>query len=433
MSSEINPVLTTTPSNREANYVLAVLFVVIMLNFLDRQVISIVAEPIKQEMGLSDKQIGLMTGLSFALFYTTLAIPVALLADKWHRSRIIAIAIGIWSVMTMLCGAASNFVQLFLARVGVGIGESASGPASHSLIADYFPPERRASAMGVYGAAVPLGAFIALAGGGWIVENFNWRVAFFIAGVPGIIVALVVWWTVKEPRGHVSLKEAFKPQPNQQTLKEALKELGSKPTYWHLVMAGVLIQFVSYGTAAFYGSLYVRVFGIGYGELGLKLGLMVAIAGMSGAWLGGKVGDKFDKDRPGVSLKIIAATFLLAVPCTFAAVNVGNINLSICLLGMTTFAATFYYGPNFSLIQSLAGDRTRAMAVAIYLLFAGLIGLGFGPIFVGAVSDYISGGDPSLEANGIRGGVAAIALFNIWTAFHFWRAQQLVTTGQSAQ
>ncbi|MFT7305656.1 MAG: MFS family permease [Candidatus Azotimanducaceae bacterium] len=426
MPPEKNLAPTTPPSAREANYVLGVLFVVIMLNFLDRQVISIVAEPIKQEMGLSDKQIGLMTGLSFALFYTTLAIPVAILADRWHRSRIIAIAIGIWSVMTMLCGTANNFLQLFLARVGVGIGESASGPASHSLIADYFPPERRASAMGIYGAAVPLGAFIALAGGGWIVENFNWRIAFFIAGVPGIVIALVVWWTVREPRGHVSLGEVFKPQPNQQTLKEAVKELWSKPTYWHLVMAGILIQFVSYGIAAFYGSLYVRVFGIGYGELGLKLGLMVAIAGMSGAWLGGKVGDRFDKQRPGTSLLIISATFLVAVPGTFAAVNVDNINLSIALLGLTTFAATFYYGPNFSLIQSLASDRTRAMAVAIYLLFSGLIGLGFGPIFVGAVSDYISGGNPALEADGIRGGVATIALFNIWTAFHFWRAHRLV-------
>lgn len=426
MSSENNSVPSFNPSTREANYVLAILFVVIMLNFLDRQVISIVAEPIKQEMELTDKQIGLMTGLSFALFYTTLAIPVAALADRWHRSKIIAIAIGVWSAMTMLCGMANNFLQLFLARVGVGIGESASGPASHSLIADYFPPERRASAMGVYGAAVPLGAFIALAGGGWIVENFNWRVAFFLAGVPGILVALIVWWTVKEPRGSVSLKEAFKPQPDQQTLKEALKELGAKPTYWHLVMAGVLIQFVSYGIAAFYGSLYIRVFGIGYGELGLKLGLMVAIAGMSGAWLGGKVGDKFDGQRPGTSLLIVAMTFLVAVPSTFAAVSVSDINLSIALLGMTTFAATFYYGPNFSQIQSLASERTRAMAVAIYLLFSGLIGLGFGPVFVGAVSDYISGGNPTLEADGIRGGVATIALFNIWTAFHFWRAQRLV-------
>ena len=426
MSSEVNLKEKINPSNREANYVLAILFVVIMLNFLDRQVISIVAEPIKHEMGLSDKQIGLMTGLSFALFYTTLAIPVALLADKWNRSRIIAIAIGIWSLMTILCGAASSFIQLFLARVGVGVGESASGPASHSLIADYFPPERRASAMGVYGAAVPLGAFIALAGGGWIVENFNWRIAFFIAGVPGLIIAVVVWWTVREPRGFIKIRDVFKQKTDQQTLKEALSDLWSKPIYWHLVMSGVLIQFVSYGTAAFYGSLYVRVFGIGYGELGLKLGLMVAIAGISGAWLGGKIGDKFDKDRPGTSLKIIAATFIFAVPSTFAAVNVSNINLSICLLGMTTFAATFYYGPNFSLIQRLAGDRTRAMAVAIYLLFSGLIGLGFGPVFVGAVSDYVSGGDASLEEFGIRTGVASIALFNLWAAFHFWRAQRLL-------
>ncbi len=430
MTTKKSAAQSKPPTNRESNYVLAILFVVIMLNFLDRQVISIVAEPIKQEMGLTDKEIGLMTGLSFALFYTTLAIPVAALADRWHRSRIIAIAIGIWSFMTIMCGAANNFLQLFLARVGVGIGESASGPASHSLIADYFPPERRAGAMGVYGAAVPLGAFVALAGGGWIVENFDWRVAFFIAGVPGIIIALIVWWTVREPRGSVSLREAFKPQPDQQTLKQAVVELWSKPIYWHLVVAGVLIQFVSYGIAAFYGSLYVRVFGIGYGELGLKLGLMVAIAGMSGAWLGGKIGDKLDKHRPATSLLLIAATFIIAVPSTFVAVNVANVNLSISLLGVTTFAATFYYGPNFSLIQTLAGDRTRAMAVAIYLLFAGLIGLGFGPLFVGAVSDYISGGDPALQADGIRGGVATIALFNLWTAFHFWRAHRLVKLGQ---
>ena len=413
------------PSESQANYVLAILFVVIMLNFIDRQVISILAEPIKQEMGLTDKQIGLMTGLSFALFYTTLAIPVAALADRWNRSRIIAIAVFVWSVMTMLCGAASNFLQLFLARVGVGIGESASGPASHSLIADYFPPEKRAGAMGIYGAAVPLGAFIAMAGGGWVVENFSWRVAFYIAALPGVFVALIVWFTVREPRGAVSLKSAFQPQPDRLTLADALAELASQRAYWHLVASGVLIQFVSYGTAAFYGSLYVRVFGIGYGELGLKLGLMVAIAGVSGAWLGGKLGDKLDPQRA-KALLIVACTFLVSIPSTFAAVNVANVNLSIALLGTMTFAATFYYGPNFSLLQTLAGERTRAMAVAIYLLFSGLIGLGLGPVFVGAVSDYISGGNPALEAEGIRGAVATISLFSLWTAFHFWRAQRCI-------
>ena len=423
-----------TNLERRANYVLAVLFVVIMLNFIDRQVISILAEPIKQEMGLSDKQIGLMTGLSFALFYTTLAIPVAALADKWHRSRIIAIAIGIWSVMTMLCGAAGSFTQLFLARVGVGIGESASGPASHSLIADYFPPERRSGALGVYGAAVPLGAFIALAGGGWIVESFDWRVAFYVAGIPGLIVGLLVWLTVKEPRGPVTLVQALKSRPDQPKLKEALAELSAKPTFWHLVMAGILIQFVAYGTAAFYGSLYIRVFNVGYGELGLKLGLMVAIAGVSGAWLGGKLGDTVDRRKPASSLVYVAGAFLVAIPSTFAAVNVASVNLSIALLGVTTFAATFYYGPNFSLIQLLASDRTRAMAVAIYLLFCGLFGLSLGPVFVGAVSDYVAGSPNATEADGIRAGIAAIAVFNAWTAFHFLRArhhmkQQLAPRG----
>lgn len=423
---------TQTTSNQmvnrdSANFVLGMLFIVIMLNFIDRQVISILAEPIKQEMGLSDKQLGLMTGLSFALFYTTLAIPVAVLADRWNRSRIIAIAIAIWSLMTMLCGAAQNFLQLFLARVGVGIGESACSPASHSLISDYFPPERRASAMGIYGSAVPIGAFIAYAGGGWILETFGWRVAFFAAGFPGLLVGLIVWWTVKEPRGAVRLRDALVRRDDQLTLKEAIVELWTQPTYWHLVAAGVLIQFVAYGIAAFYGSLFVRVFGIGYGELGLKLGIMVAIAGVSGAWLGGKIGDRLDGENRAKSLQLVAVIFLLAIPCTFLAVGASNVNIAMALLGVTTFASTFYYGPNFSLLQKLASDRTRAMAVAIYLLFSGLIGLGLGPVFVGFVSDYISGGDPALEADGIRGGVAYISLFNIWTAFHFWKAERLVS------
>ncbi|MEM9743281.1 MAG: MFS transporter [Pseudomonadota bacterium] len=418
------------PGATEANLVLAVLFVVIMLNFIDRQVISILAEPIKQEMGLSDKQLGLMTGLSFALFYTTLAIPVAAIADRWNRSRIIAIAIGIWSVMTMLCGAAQNFLQLFLARVGVGIGESACSPPSHSLIADYFPPERRASAMGIYGAAVPMGAFIAYAGGGWVVEHFDWRVAFFAAGLPGVLMAFVVLWLVREPRGTPALRDAFVRRPGQLTLREAVVELGSQRTYWHLVAAGILIQFVAYGIAAFYGSLFVRVFGIGYGELGLKLGVMVAIAGVSGAWLGGRVGDWFDRDGRATSLLIVAAVFLVSIPSTFAAVNASNVNLALVLLGVTTFASTFYYGPNFSLLQKLASDRTRAMAVALYLLFCGLLGLGLGPVFVGFVSDLISAGDATREAEGIRGGVAWISVFNVWTAFHFWRAERSVRTAR---
>ncbi len=413
-------------SAARANYVLAVLFLVIMLSFLDRQIIAILAEPIKQEMGLSDKQIGLMSGLSFALFYTTLMVPVAALADKWNRSWIISIAISFWSVMTMMCGLAQNFTQMFLARIGVGVGESASSPASHSLIVEYFPPEKRAGAMGIYGAAVPVGAFIAYAGGGWVVDNFDWRTAFIMAGLPGVFLGVLMWLTVKDSRGGMRLADAFKRRPNEMTLRQAITELSQKRAYWHLVAAGTLVQFVAYGTGAFYGSLYVRVFGIGYSELGLKLGIMVGIAGVLGAWLGGKVGDRLDQNSPARSLTIVSLAFLLAVPGTIAAVSVANVNLSIALLGLMTFAATFYYGPNFSLVQTLASERTRAMAVAIYLMISGLLGLSLGPLFVGAVSDFIAAGDPAREAAGIKGAIAITAFFNLWTAFHFWRAQKCV-------
>ena len=182
--------------SRRANYVLGILFVVMMLNFVDRQIITILAELIKHEMGLSDKQIGLMTGLSFAIFYTTLSIPVAALADRWSRSRVISISLAIWSIMTMLSGSALNFMQLLLARIGVGIGEAGSTPASHSLIADVFPPERRATALGILGMAVPIGSFIAFTTGGWMAENIGWRAAFFFAGVPGVLVAVLIWFTV---------------------------------------------------------------------------------------------------------------------------------------------------------------------------------------------------------------------------------------------
>ena len=408
-------------ASRRANYALAVLFIVTMLNFLDRQVISIVAEPIKRDLGLSDTQLGLMTGLSFAVFYTTLAIPLAALADRWNRSRIIGIAIAIWSLMTVLCGLAGNFVQLFLARVGVGIGEAGSAPASHSLIADLFPPERRAGALGIMGAAVPVGAFIAYAGGGYITEMFSWRAAFLLAGLPGILVALAIWFTVPDPRGKVSLAKAFQPAAGEVTLRSALLELSRKRAYWHLVAAGVLVQFVSYGLASFYGGLFVRVHGMNYGELGWKLGVMVGLTGGFGAWFGGKVGDIIGKRDPLMPLLVSGLVLALSAPGMIAAIHADNADLAIVLLGFPTFAATFYFGPSFAAVQSLAGDRTRAMAVAIYLLIAGLIGLGLGPVFVGSLSDFFANGTVALEASALQRALTVLALFNLWAGFHYWR------------
>lgn len=411
------------PKNSRSNYILAILFLVMMLNFVDRQVITILAEAIKRDMGLTDGQIGLMTGLSFALFYTTLAIPVAVLADRWNRSRIIAIAVAIWSVMTILCGLAGNFIQLFLARIGVGIGEAGSSPASHSLIADLFPPERRAGALGILGMAVPIGSFIAYTGGGWLVENVGWRIAFLVAGVPGLAVALLMWLTVPDPRGKPKLADAFKPRKDEVTLRMALAELSKKRAYWHLVGGGVMVSFVGYGLASFYAGLFVRVHGIGYAELGWKLGVMVALAGSAGAWIGGKVGDYLNVRMPAGSLFASAIILLTAVPGIYYAVYAETANMAFVLLAIPTFAFTFNYGPCFSAVQSLASDRTRAIAIAIWLLFAGLFGLGLGPVFVGFLSDIFSAGLAAAEGAGLQKSLAVLSLFNIWAAWHFWRAQ----------
>ena len=383
---------------------------------------AILAEPIKQDMGLSDQQVGLMTGLAFSLFYTTLAVPVAALADRWNRSWIIATAITIWSIMTMLCGAAQNFAQIFAARVGVGIGESANSPPAQSLIAEYFPEERRAVALGIYGSAVPIGAFLASVGGGWLVENFNWRVAFFIAGAPGILVGLIVWLTVKDTRPHGKLFKALEQREGEPTYSEALRELAKKPAYWHLVAGGTVVAFVAFGISTFYGSLYVRVYGLGYSELGLKVGLMIGIAGVLGSWLGGWIGTRLDKKRPGGSMPAVALVFLVAIPAVHAGVYAPSANLSFVLLSVLTFASTFYYGPTFALIQSLASDRTRAMAVAIFLLISGIFGIGFGPVLVGSLSDMIARGAPAAEAEGITGAIAITGYLSAWSAFHFWQA-----------
>lgn len=422
-----------------ANYALGLLTVVVLLNFLDRQIIAILAEPIKQDLGLTDAQVGLMAGLSFAILYTTLGIPIAWLADRWNRSWIIAISLAIWSGMTVLCGFAAGFWQLFLARVGVGIGEAGSGPASHSLIADLFAPEKRAGAFGVFGLGIPVGAFIAYGGGGWIVENFSWREAFIAAGLPGLIVALIVFFTLKEPR------KTTGPRPDGLPLKAALKELASKPTYWHLIVGATLVAFVAYGLAAFYGAFFVRIHAMGYAQLGLVLGALIGVSGALGAWLGGQTADYFGKRAVGGSLVAPGIVLIAAAPLFAYALYTDNKWVAILCLGAPTFAATFYYGPTFANVQGLARPESRAMAAAIFVFVTSLVGMGLGPVFSGALSDHFAAsqfdalglevgfgeacakGGPEefastcreVEAGGLRQSILILSLFNLWAAAHF--------------
>ncbi|MBI1186013.1 MAG: MFS transporter [Alphaproteobacteria bacterium] len=427
-----------TTSKGSAHYALALLTLVVLLNFLDRQIVAILAEPIKRDLNLTDSQVGLMAGLSFALLYTTLGIPLAWLADRWRRPQIIAISIALWSAMTVLCGMAGNFFQLFLARVGVGVGEAGSGPASHSLLSDLFPPERRAGAFGVYGLGIPVGAFVAYAGGGWIVENFDWRTAFVLAGAPGLIVAALVALTLKEPRRQAGSAPAPAPPPG------ALRALAQKSTYWHLVAGATLVAFVAYGFASFYGAFFVRIHGMGYGELGVALGVMVGISGALGAWLGGVVADRARKRAVGAVLAIPGIILIAAAPFFLAGLYIEEKYASIALLAAPTIAATFYYGPTFSSVQGLALPHTRAMAAAVFVFISSLIGMGLGPVFAGALSDTFAAqafaqvdarafadacalalgegraaGCAAAEASAIRSAIVTLSFFNLWAAAHF--------------
>ncbi len=421
-----------------ARYALGLLTLVVLINFMDRQIIAILAEPIKNDLGLSDGQVGLMAGLSFALLYTTLSLPIAWLADRWHRPRIIAIAIAAWSVMTVLCGMAANFVQLFIARIGVGVGEAGSGPASHSLLSDIFPPERRAGAFGIYGLGIPVGGFVAYAGGGWIVQEFGWRTAFIAAGAPGILIALLVALTLREPRTQSAQSSPHPPGAFQ----AAMRELAAKPTYWHLIIGATLVAFVAYGFAAFYGGFFVRIHGMGYAQLGLALGVMVGISGAFGAWSGGAAADYFGKRSVGAQLLVPGIILIAAAPLFAIGLYAPNKWIALTLFAAPTIAATFYYGPTFASVQGLAKPHTRAMASAIFTFITSLIGMGLGPVFSGFLSDTFTAqrfaaltgeafasacamGDArtdacaDAEAGGLRLALLVLSAFNIWAAMHF--------------
>ncbi len=418
--------IQTAQERRHANYVLAILFLVLMFNFIDRQIVGILADSIKADLGLSDTQVGLMTGLSFAIFYTTLSIPLAIVADRWNRSKVIAIAIAIWSIMTVICGLAANFIQIFLARIGVGIGEAGSSPASHSLIADLFPPERRATALGIFAMSVSIGSFVAFTGGSWLAENFGWRWTLVAAGAPGILISIIIWFTIRDPRGEKPISEAFKSKPGEVKLTDAIKELSRKWAYWHLIIAGAIVSFVAYGVQTFYFPVFSRIHEVPvseYSELGLKLGLMFLTFGSAGAYFGGKVGDYLNARTPGGSLLASAIIFIISIPFMYLALYADNLTTAILILGIPQFAFSFFFGPCFSSIQLLASDKTRAFSVSIWIMFSGLIGLGLGPLTIGILSDWFLA-NGATEATGLQQAVMIVSLFSILAALFFWLAQR---------
>lgn len=396
-----------------------VLLAVYILNFLDRQIVNILAEPIARDLKLSDAHIGLLTGLAFALFYTFLGIPIARHADKPSTNRVglISVSLAIWSGMTVVCGLAQNFVQLLLARIGVGVGEAGCTPAAHSLITDAVEPAKRASAIAFYGLGIPIGSLLGLIVGGLVADQWGWRVAFMIVGVPGILLAALLPMMIREVR-HTGVKSAGIAAPDF-TAFDALKEVFGTRAFLYIAIAASITAFLGYGKGVWALILFQRSHGLSAGETGLLLGVVLGVAGIIGTWLGGYLADRFGKIDRRHMLTTPAIGMAIAAPILFLGYWVGEWHVAIMLLFVPTILNMAYYGPTFACAHGLVRPEARAMASAVMLFLQNLIGLGLGPLLFGIASEMLK---PAVGVESVRYVLYGAAWLGLIPAFFFWRA-----------
>ncbi len=394
-------------SSKVAGYGLFMLTLVYAFNFVDRQILVILQEPIKNDMGLSDTQLGLLSGFSFALVYITAGIPIAYWADRTNRRNIITASLAVWSGMTALSGLAQNYSQLLLARIGVGIGEAGGSPPAHSMISDYYPPERRATAMAIYTTGLHLGILMGFIVGGLISEFFGWRIAFFSVGIPGVLLAVVFYFTVKEPpRGQwdESVNMAHKP-----SLGETLKHLSSVRSFWYLALAAGATSFAGYGNGNFAPSFLIRNHGFSVGEVGVVLAIFGGGGGMIGTFLGGYLTDRLGVRDRRWYVWLPAVAGIIALPMGFPYLLLDNTTVVIGLMFFVTLFLNTYMGPVVATCHALVPPSMRAMASAVLFFVLNMIGLGLGPLTVGVLSDLYM---PHFGNDGLRYAMLTVGLLS---------------------
>ena len=394
-------------SSKVAGYGLFMLTLVYAFNFVDRQILVILQEPIKNEMGLSDAQLGLLSGFSFALVYITAGIPIAYWADRSNRRNIITVALAVWSGMTALSGLAQNYTQLLLARIGVGIGEAGGSPPAHSMISDYYPPEKRATAMAIYTMGVHLGILMGFVVGGIVSQIYGWRVAFFSVGIPGVLLAVVFFFTVREPargRWDSAVAEVAKP-----SFKETMAHLASVRTFWYVALGAGMTSFAGYGNGNFAPSFLMRNHGFTVGEVGVILALLGGGGGMIGTFLGGYLTDKLGVGNRRWYMWFPALAGVLAVPLGFPYLLLDNTAVVLVLLFFVTLCLNTYMGPVLATAHALVPASMRAMTSAVLFFILNMIGLGLGPLTVGVLSDLYQA---SLGTDSLRYAMLTVGLIS---------------------
>lgn len=426
-----NPAITS--GNRLAvtnpKVMLFALLLVYILNFLDRQIVNILAEPIKRDLGLSDTQLGLLAGPAFAVFYAVLGIPIARYADRAGTNRVwlISLCLAVWSAMTAICGVAQNFLQLALARVGVGVGEAGCTPAAHSLIADSVPPEKRSSAIAFFGLGIPIGGLLGLIIGGVVNDQYGWRAALMLVGAPGILLAFVLPFLIRDPRrcaDSTHFESTTSSKKPALSITDAAREVFASKAYLYVFIAASFTAFLSYGKGLWTISFFIRSHGLSTTEAGLAMAVALGISGIFGTWLGGKVADVFGKRDKRHILTLPAIGMAVAAPILFAGYWVEDWRVAVALLIVPTMLNAAYYGPAYGCVQGLVRPEARAIAASLVVFGQNLIGLGMGPLLFGVLSDSLQ---PIAGEESVRWVLYGAAWLGLIPAFFFWRASLRLT------
>jgi predicted MFS family arabinose efflux permease len=404
--------------------VLAILCVVYVLNFLDRQLLAILAKPIQDDLGVSDRQIGLISGLYFALFYCLLAIPVGWLADRSNRVRVLSLACLLWSAATVACGFSQSYPQLAAARMSVGVGEAGGVPPSYAIICDYFPPRMRGTALSLFNLGPPIGQALGIAFGASITAAYSWRSAFVALGSVGIVAAVLVWAGVREPvRGGLDDRTGTSLEPPRAPFWPTCRAFFADPVLLRVSLACGATQFVTYGVLTFTSLLLMREKGMTLDELAVYYALVMGVGICAGMYVSGRLIDRFAPISPRAYAYIPAAGLAVAVPFFVGFVWAPRWPLALAFLAVPTFFNYFYLSPAVALVQAQVPPHQRVLAGALLLLVMNLIGLGLGPTFVGAVSSHLR---PSHPDHSLQLAFYALAPFYIVAVLGFlWLARAL--------
>ena len=400
-------------------YTVGLLTLIYTANYVDRQIVAILLQAIKTDLQLSDTQLGMLTGLAFGIFYATLGIPIAYLADRMSRKKIIIASLTLFSAMTYACGLAQNYVQLLLARIGVGVGEAGTSPPSHAMIADMYSSSDRATPLAIFALGINVGLFVAFIAGGWIADNYGWRTAIQVIALPGFVLALIAWFTLQDPPRGMSDETIGESQAPP--VMETVNHMWQTPSIRQLLIGSTLIIIVGYGAVAWLPSYFIRMHGMTATQVGTVLALMIGFGGAIGTTLGGIVADRLGKIDVRWNMWLVGIIGLMVAPFSVMGYLAGSSQAALLWLIVPTMTGALYFGPTLAMLHTLVKPEMRSLASAIMLFINNIFGLGLGPLSVGMMSDALA---PEYGARSLGIALALMVIIGIWGSIHYLLASR---------